>query len=256
MTKSVGKNNDITAFRESTLTGLPVVSPKNTLGLSSKEIREHHDETWSGAAVEDDFVRDYRDMSGEELIAQFNECADPRHVACYFPRLREELLRRGLWRSLASSPAIWTEEALTKLSSRYTTLASFAQSEPDAYRAARIRSMIGKLFESTNPGAKRQTWTPKTIQDAAITCKTRTEFGTRFPGAYRAARSKGILDKVCKHMPKAAKHRARARTDEEITRSASTYSDPAAFMKGDQPGYQQSVRRGLYRAIAKKNNWT
>lgn len=151
-----------------------------------------------------------------------------------------------------------TEESVRIAGLKYTTTRDFSGGDFVAYWTAVKLGILPELFpeEFSDTGPKWRKWTPSTISDAVKLCSTRTEFHTKFPGAYAAARSLGIMEKVCKRLPFHTRLRSPANmTDDELLKIGEKYPSANAFLRGNNSAYTQVVRRGLFRELSARTRW-
>jgi len=88
-------------------------------------------------------------------------------------------------------------------------------------------------------------WTNEAIAKEAKKYETRNEFQKGNNSAYNAARSQGILDKVCKYMKPVYKNWSNA----AIAKEAKKYQTRGEFKKGSDGAYQAARRRGIIEAV-------
>ena len=96
--------------------------------------------------------------------------------------------------------------------------------------------------------------TNEEIHQEALKYKTRGEFCKFSPQAYQVARRRGILDKVCSHMPKhigfAGKNNPRYKwTFEMLHNEALKYNTRGEFHKNSRTAYNTAYRRGILNKI-------
>ena len=87
----------------------------------------------------------------------------------------------------------------------------------------------------------RTTWTEEMLADEASKYSTRSDFQRGSSGAYSAARSRGLLDKVCVHMDWLHTYW----TEEMLADEAYKYSTRSDFQRGASSAYQTARKRGL-----------
>lgn len=92
-----------------------------------------------------------------------------------------------------------TRESCAELAKGCLDKGDFRLKYPNAFQA--ICKWGWHDIISHLPNRKRQPYTEEEIHAAALQCKTRIEFIKRFPGHYRAAQPRGILEKVTNHLP-------------------------------------------------------
>lgn len=93
----------------------------------------------------------------------------------------------------------------------------------------------------SNAKQTRTNWNADTIDAAAGTCETRSEFYDDFPGAYMAAKRLGIFEEVCSAM---VKPKRLIWTDEKI-RTLAEDAPSLYYIRKNYPGaYQRIVEKG------------
>ena len=93
---------------------------------------------------------------------------------------------------------------------------------------------------------KRVDYTEDNIHTIAKKYNNRTDFADNDPNAYAAARRRGILDDVCKHMTDI---KYKKRTDQEILDIGVKYKDMGEFKRSEPAIYQTAQRKGLLSTI-------
>jgi uncharacterized damage-inducible protein DinB len=84
-------------------------------------------------------------------------------------------------------------------------------------------------------------WTFEKLQEEALKYKTRGEFRKNNASAYKAARKKKILDKICSHMVSVLNYW----TDEGLAEEAKKYKTRKEFEKNSSKAYATAVRRKI-----------
>ena len=90
------------------------------------------------------------------------------------------------------------------------------------------------------------------VTERALSCKTRGEFKAKFGSSYNRAWEWGILDEVCKHMPKdirniqpKEKNPNFKYSDEEIFKKALEYTTRSLFDSAEPCCYRAAIKRGI-----------
>jgi len=89
----------------------------------------------------------------------------------------------------------WTLELLQKESKKYKTRTEFAKQSIAAYTYALKYKLMDKICKHM----KSKLWTISELKKEALKFNSRAEF-QRKSAAYQAARRKGLLNNICKHM--------------------------------------------------------
>lgn len=93
----------------------------------------------------------------------------------------------------------WTEETIAAEALKYRTRKAFYK-ESSAYAAASKRGVLDKVcahMTSEEPRKGRTNWTEEMLAVEAKKYSTRVAFQRGSPNAYKAARCRGILDRIC-----------------------------------------------------------
>ena len=99
----------------------------------------------------------------------------------------------------------WTKRACRAEARKYSYRTDFAKGSGSAYTAAHSKGWLDEICKHMIARVKpKGTWTKAAVNHAAAACTTRTEFNTKHPSAYGAAKKNGWFDEVCAHMPKRA----------------------------------------------------
>lgn len=91
-----------------------------------------------------------------------------------------------------------TEQEVRNSAKEFSNREDFLVGNPIAYRFAVRLKILRTLFVK----GPRLKWTVEAIKEEALKHETRIVFSDEAPGAYQAARRLGILNDVCKHMPR------------------------------------------------------
>ena len=90
----------------------------------------------------------------------------------------------------------WTLEKVLAEAGKHQTFDQFRKNGKGAYTSACKQGWLEQVKEIVKPAIRRGKWTDEAVLAAARSCKTRTEFNTKYGGAYNAAVKKGLLPKV------------------------------------------------------------
>lgn len=136
----------------------------------------------------------------------------------------------------------WTPENLQAEANLYSDRDSFSKKSPLAYRAAIKQGMLDNICQHMPKlKAPKGFWVTENIQAEALKYTRRCDFLKSASGAYDAANTLGVLDKICSHMDTA---RA-AWTPEDLKEEAKKYTQRSTFMKGSSGAYGASINLGI-----------
>jgi hypothetical protein len=156
-----------------------------------------------------------------------------------------------------NNPAFkWTLEELQQEALKYKTRGEFKKYSK-AYTVARNRNIMDQIcshmpiearnFGTNNPSFK---WTDEAIFTEALKYKTRTDFAKNNLGAYKAAKRRKILDRVCFHMPKrivisGENHHSFKWTLEKLQTEALKYKTRSEFENYNYNAYTVALNRKI-----------
>ena len=94
------------------------------------------------------------------------------------------------------------------IAKKFKNRSEFCHKESGAYMAAKKLNILNEVCSHMESLCKPNGyWSEKRIKTVANKCKTKTEFGDKYPVAYTLARKLGIINKVCSHMTTKVNHR-------------------------------------------------
>ncbi len=101
----------------------------------------------------------------------------------------------------------WSVEKIVEAALKCKTRKEFYDRHRGAYAAAKLFGILDEIcahmpkrvifYGETNPKSKV---TDDEIKQAALKCKTRAEFGKKYPNVSNTASKRGMLEEVCSHM--------------------------------------------------------
>jgi len=95
----------------------------------------------------------------------------------------------------------WTKEKCREAALKCKTRSEFRDKYPGAYDACLRNNWLDEVCSHMEQRVRRPyIWTKENCKQAALKCKTRTEFHDKYPGAYRACLKNNWLDELCSHM--------------------------------------------------------
>lgn len=100
----------------------------------------------------------------------------------------------------------WTKENVIKEAKKYKNKEEFERKAGGAHHTAYDKGWAEEACSHMPTFSEQITkWTPEKIAKEASKYNTRIDFSHYSPGAYGAAKKKGIIDKVCSHMERLSK---------------------------------------------------
>ncbi len=135
----------------------------------------------------------------------------------------------------------WFFENLKAEALRFKTKREFRENSSAAYLAAtrnnrydEIVSHMPKYLDSCGENGHNLKWSNEVLREEALKFKTRGEFQKRNLKAYRAAKTRGILDEVCAHMKLVRTYwtneMLRKEAFQYFTRSEFALNSPSAYV--------------------------
>ena len=116
--------------------------------------------------------------------------------------------------------------------------------------------------ETRNSNTK---WTREAITVVALQCQTRKEFHKKFGSAYMSAKSIGVFEEVCSHMPLNSSVGKSPPTykwsKEAVADEAKLYGSRKDFMKGSSGAYDRAIKQRWINEVCAhmpilKRSWT
>ena len=166
-------------------------------------------------------------------------------------------------------PTKWIPSTIREEALKHKYRIDFQDAKNGAYSSA-IKFGILKDVTSHMPKFKvtprvviPSIWTVEALTEEALKYKTRGDFRTNSRSAYSMAQRKGLLDSVCKHMPKTSNKYVRY-TKESVRLEALKYDARGKFYEGSKGYYQKALRDGILdeicthmtKGIKPKRHWT
>lgn len=160
-----------------------------------------------------------------------------------------------------------TDEELVLEALKYKTRTEFAKCSNGAYQAAKRRGILDKICShmpircvSTGHKPPNYRWTDELLAQEALKYKNKTDFIKNAWGAYQAARDRGILDKICAHMPKRRKiprewHSHFKWTFEKIKEEAFQYKSREEFRKNSGGAWSAAQDLGILDIVCAHMPW-
>src|SRR5258708_1545106 len=112
------------------------------------------------------------------------------------------ILNRAKAGALGWCEKYWTFEKCQKEALKYKTRGSFQDNNPSAYSTAYQNNWMQICDHMVYKKSPKGTWTYESCKQAAIQCKTRTEFKLKMPGAAKKAFDEGFYEKIVSHLKK------------------------------------------------------
>ena len=98
------------------------------------------------------------------------------------------------------SPAKWTDELLKNSASKYETVKEWRTKEESAYATASARGLLKELTKRMIKIGEKGYWTKEKVKQSALKYKTKVEWITNEPAAYRACLKNSWIDELTNHM--------------------------------------------------------
>ncbi|MFB9862468.1 hypothetical protein [Rufibacter immobilis] len=103
--------------------------------------------------------------------------------------------------SLQLPDGTWSKEYIIEKSKEFTSLKEFREEHPAAFVAAQRLNIYEEISDIIGRSKRKNGyWTEENIWEAALECKTRNEFNSKFPSAVTTSKKLGIYDAVTQHM--------------------------------------------------------
>lgn len=96
----------------------------------------------------------------------------------------------------------WTFETCKKEALKYKTRSEFMDNSPGAYAATRENNWMQICDHMVYRKVPKGTWTYESCKQAALQCKSRSEFCLKAPGAARKAQKEGFYEEIVSHLKK------------------------------------------------------
>ena len=95
----------------------------------------------------------------------------------------------------------WTKEKCLEAALSCKARKEFKNKFGSAYSAAQTNGWLNEMYAHMETKSKPMGyWTKERCLEAALSCKTKKEFASKFRGAHTAAKRKGWLNEICAHM--------------------------------------------------------
>lgn len=138
----------------------------------------------------------------------------------------------------------YSEENLKKYASKFKTLKEFIEKSPKIYSICNYKNISDEIFSQLERQVlKRGTWTKEKCREAALSCRTRSEFLERFPTAYGKVIKRGWSDDFFQHMEVIRRPKGYW-TLERCQEEALLYQTRTEFQRGSGGAYDFAARRG------------
>lgn len=143
----------------------------------------------------------YKSISKTYITAEKAQELEDKTIKAY---------RKNGWRVLNSvkggalgwSERKWTFEKCKKEALEYKTRGEFMDNSRGAYAAARQNNWMHICDHMVYRKVPKGTWTYESCKQAALQCKTRTEFTLKMPGAAKKAMDEGFYEEIVSHLKK------------------------------------------------------
>ncbi|NML71686.1 GIY-YIG nuclease family protein [Chryseobacterium sp. RP-3-3] len=112
------------------------------------------------------------------------------------------ILNKAKAGGLGWSEKKWTFEKCQKEALKYKTRSDFQDNSSSAYNAAHRNNWMQICDHMIYKRSPKGTWTYESCKQAALQCKTRSEFRSRFGGALSKASAEGFYEEIVSHLKK------------------------------------------------------
>ena len=152
----------------------------------------------------------------------------------------------------------WSEEALSSEALKYIRRQDFCRGSRNAYFAAIARgTQFMDLICSHMTESKTKAWTDEELHEEALKYSTRGEFQKNSAGACKTARQRGIIDRICSHMPKHVDQSGENNwafkwTEEMLQIEANKYERRVDFEEANPAAVQAARKRGILDKMCKE----
>jgi len=137
-----------------------------------------------------------------------------------------------------------TKEECHQVALQCTTKTEFRKSYPKEYRISLEKKWsVDICSHMVKPPNPNKIWVKEKCRQAALKCKTKTEFQKKYPGAHKSAWQNKWLDEICSHM--SYPHYSKWHNKEYCKKFALKCKYRTVFYKKHQYGYN----------ISRENNW-
>ena len=99
-----------------------------------------------------------------------------------------------------SGPYKWTKENCKQAALKCKYRSDFEKKHSGAYNVCLKNNWMDEVCSHMNQKIKHYYWTKENCKQAALECKSRSEFGEKHKSAYEKCRTNKWLDEVCNHM--------------------------------------------------------
>jgi len=130
---------------------------------------------------------------------EFYEKHGGAHNACYKNKWLDEVCSH--MEQKTKPPNYWTKENCKQTALKCKTRSDFYEKHGGAYRVCLKNNWMDELCSHMEQKIKlKGYWTKEKCREAALECKSRSEFCEKHGGAYNACYKNKWLDEVCSHM--------------------------------------------------------
>ena len=138
----------------------------------------------------------------------------------------------------------WNKKTIHQSALQFDNLTAWGNAEPGA-RSAAYR--LGIIKEVTSHMRKQKEWTYDRLKNSANKYETKADWRRYEESAYVTAKSRSLIDELCKHM---VTLRRNPYTKEEVRKIASRYTTKIDFINEDGAVYQVAHKKGWLEEIS------
>lgn len=134
-----------------------------------------------------------------------------------------------------------TNEIIAASAANHTRRSDWSRADRSAYEAAAERGILDTVCAHMAPVPPKRVLSHEQIKASAATYASRAAWLRGDPSAYNAAKRRGLMDEVCKHMPCTP----RKLTLDALKASAAPFKHRIDWIKADKSAYACARKRGV-----------
>ncbi len=143
----------------------------------------------------------YKLISKTYIIAERSQKLEDKTIKTYKDN-GWQILNSAKAGGLGWSDKKWTFEKCQVEALKYKTRSDFIDNSPGAYAAARKHDWMQICDHMVYRRLPKGTWTYESCKQAALQCKTRSEFRLKASGAVKKAQEEGFYEQIVSHLKK------------------------------------------------------
>jgi hypothetical protein len=149
----------------------------------------------------------------------------------------------------------WSISEALEESKKYTSSSEFQKICGGGYKCLRKNNLLKVVFPKNLREIKEEYYNNKdNCRNAALECKTRSEFKKKYIGFYRVANENGWIDEVCKHMDLVTKKVSPYKWNyDKLKEVVVKYNNISKFERDFRGGYKFMMKYGFREEFFPKN---